>query len=164
MHLQTGTNKAHHTRTRTFLKRFHAHTKIVVCIQGNMNAMWHPNDVVRSILLPHIRFNRDMMLAKDNTPCHAARRTLVMLVTNKRRTLQWPAQRMDLNPSKHVWDILKRNVRAQPLQPNLRELTRVTHQMCHSTTVSSQIHYIKGDSAPCCNCHSRWTYNVLKRN
>jgi len=26
---------------------------------------------------------------------------------------------MDFNPSKHVWDILKR---AQPLQPNLRQL------------------------------------------
>ena len=52
---------------------------------------------------------------------------------------------MDLNPSKHVWDILKRNVRAQPLQPNLRELTRVTHQMYNSTTASSQIHYIMGE-------------------
>ena len=51
---------------------------------------------------------------------------------------------MDLNPSKHVWDILKRNVRAQPLQPHLSELERVTHQMCHSTTVSSHIHYIMG--------------------
>ena len=95
-----------------------------------MNAMWHPNDVVRSVLLSHIRFNRDMMLAKDNIPRHAARRTLVILVTNKRRTLQWPAQRMDLNPSKHVWDILNRNVRAQPLQPNLRELIHVLLIRC----------------------------------
>jgi len=65
---------------------------------------------------------------------------MVVLVTNKRRTLQWPARSMDLNPSKHVWNILKRNVPAQPLQPNLKELTRVTHQMCHSITVSSHIH------------------------
>ena len=86
-----------------------------------------------------------MMLAKDNTSRHAARSTQVIRVTNKRRTLQWPAQSMDLNPSKHVWDILKRNVRAQPLQPNLRELTRITHQMCHYTTVFSQIHYIMGN-------------------
>ena len=32
--------------------------------------------------LPHLRFNRDMMLAKDNTPCHADRSTQVMPVTN----------------------------------------------------------------------------------
>ena len=82
-----------------------------------------------------------MVLAKDNTPRHAARSTQVILLTSKRRTLQWPAQSMDLNPSKYVWDILKRNVRAQLLQPNRREPTRVTHHMCHYTTVSSQIHY-----------------------
>ena len=80
-----------------------------------MNAMWHPSDVILPVLLPHIRFNRDMMLAKDNTPRHAARSTQVILLTSKRRTLQWPAQSMDRNPSKYVWDILKRNVRAQLL-------------------------------------------------
>jgi len=44
--------------------------------------MWHPNDVIRSVLLPYIRFNRKMMLAKDNTPYHADRSTQVILVTN----------------------------------------------------------------------------------
>jgi len=38
--------------------------------------MWHPNDVIRSVLLPHIHFNR-----------------------NTRPTLQWPARSMDLNLS-----------------------------------------------------------------
>jgi len=91
-------------------------------------------------------FNRDMMLTKDNTPRQADTGTQVILVTNKRRTLQWPAHSMDLNPCKHSWDILKRIVRVQPLQPNLKELTFVTHHMCHSTTVSSQIHYIIGNN------------------
>ena len=36
--------------------------------------------------------------------------------------------------------------RVQSMQPNIRELRRVTHQMCHSTTVSSQIHYIIGNN------------------
>ena len=66
-------------------------------------AMCHPNDVIRPVILPHSSFNRDIMLVKDNTPRHAARSTHVILVTNKRRTLQWPAQSMDLNPSKQVW-------------------------------------------------------------
>ena len=93
-------------------KRFNVHFSFIH-IQGNMNAMCHPNDVILSVLLPHIRFNRNMMLAKDNTPRHAARSTHVILVTNPRRTLQWPAQSMDLNPSKQVWDILKRNVHSR---------------------------------------------------
>ena len=100
----------------------------------NMNAMWPPNDVNRPVFYLY-----DMMLANDNTPRHAARSTHVILVTNKRRTLQWPAQSMDLNPSmKHVWNIFKRNVRAQPLLPNLRERMSVTHQMCHSTTIPNR--------------------------
>ena len=37
---------------------------------------------------------------------------------------------LDLNPIDHLLDLLKRKVRAQPLQLNLRELTRVIHQMC----------------------------------
>jgi len=41
------------------------------------------------------------MLAKDNTPRHAARSTQVILRTSKRRTLQCPAQSMDLNTSKY---------------------------------------------------------------
>ena len=36
---------------------------------------------------------------------------------------------LDLNPIDHLLDLLKRKVRAQPLQQNLGELTRVIHQM-----------------------------------
>jgi len=37
-----------------------------------------------------------MMLAKENTPRYATRSThVIILVTNKRRTLQWPAQSME---------------------------------------------------------------------
>ena len=75
-----------------------------------MNAMWHPNDVIRWVILPHIRFNCHMTLANDNTPCYADRSTYVILLTNTVEHLI--GLHMDLNPSKHVWDILKRNVRA----------------------------------------------------
>ena len=36
----------------------------------------------------------------------------------------------DLNPIDHLLDLLKHKVRAQPLQLNLRELMRASHQMC----------------------------------
>ena len=78
--------KNEHNKTRTSTSMY-TNKK---CIQGNMNAMWHPTDVIRPVLLPHSQ--SITVIAKDNTPRHAH----VILVTIKRRTLQWPAQSMDL--------------------------------------------------------------------
>ena len=43
--------------------------------------------------------------------------------------LRWHVQSLDLNPIDHLLNLLKRKVRAQTLQLNLRERTRVIHQM-----------------------------------
>ena len=53
-----------------------------------------------------------------------------MIVENNVHKFRWPAKSLNLNPTDHVLDLLKRKVRAQPLQLNLRELTHVIHQMC----------------------------------
>ena len=98
--------------------------KKTIIIQGNLTAIKYRNDVIRSVLL-RIRANICMMLARDYASCHVARNTLVMLVANNVHKLRWPAQSLDLNPIDHVLDLLKRMVRAQPLQLNLRKLTRV---------------------------------------
>jgi len=37
-----------------------------VTIQGKITAMRYGNDVIRSVLLSHIRANLDMMLARDD--------------------------------------------------------------------------------------------------
>ena len=42
---------------------------------------------------------------------------------------QMASKSLDLNPIDHLLDLLKRKVRAQRLQLNLRELTRVIQQM-----------------------------------
>ena len=53
-----------------------------------------------------------------------------MFVANNVQNLRWPATSLDLNPIDHVLVLLKHKVRAHTLQLNLRELTRVIHQMC----------------------------------
>ena len=40
---------------------------LCITIQGNITAIRYQNDVIRSILLLHIRANLGMMLARDNT-------------------------------------------------------------------------------------------------
>ena len=67
---------------------------------------------------------------RDYASCLAARSTLVMIVANNVQKLRWPAKSLDLNHIDHLLDLLKRKVRAHPLQLNLGELTRVIHQMC----------------------------------
>ena len=124
--IKYGKNKHNRTHSSVFM-----HTKSPsVTIQGIITAMRYRNDVIQSVLLLHIRANLGMMLAQDYASCHVARNTLVMFVTNNEQNLRWPAQSMDLNPIDHLLDLLKRKGRAQPLELNLRELTRVIHQMC----------------------------------
>ena len=129
--------------------------KIVVRIPGNMNAMWHPNDVIRPVLLPHIRFNRDMMLAKDNKP--VMRLGAHKLYCNK--------QTSNTSMACTTYGLKSEQVRVGHIvaQWYCNQIC-VTHQMCHSTTVSSQIHYTMGNNVHCWYCHSRWTYHVLKWN
>ena len=46
-----------------------------VTIQGNITAKRSQNDVIRSVLLLHIRAKLGMMLARDYASCHVARHT-----------------------------------------------------------------------------------------
>ena len=121
--------------------------KIVVRIQRNMNVIWHPSDVIRPVLLPHIRFNRVMVLVKDNTPRHAVRSTHVIQVNKQTSKTPMACTKYGLKSEQaRVGHWSAMCLHSQPLRPNLSELTRVTHQMCHSTTVSSQIHYVIGNN------------------
>ena len=71
-----------------------------------------------------------MILARDYALCHADKSTLVMRVTKTVQNLRWPTKSLDLNPIDHLLDLLQRKVHTQPLQLNLRELTRIIRQMC----------------------------------
>ena len=75
--------------------------------------MRYRNDVIRSVLL-HIRANLGMMLARDYASCHADRSTI--RVANIVQKLRWPTKSLDINLIDHVLDLLKRKVRAQPMQ------------------------------------------------
>ena len=70
-----------------------------------MNAMRYRTDVIRSILISHIRGNLGMMLARDYASCHAARSTLVMCVANNVHNLRCPANSLDLNAIDHLLDL-----------------------------------------------------------
>ena len=82
--------------TIMFLKDRYIHPPSVT-IQGNLTAIRYRNDVIRSVLLLHIRANLGMMLARDYAAYHVARNTLVMLVTNNVQNHRWPAKSLLVN-------------------------------------------------------------------
>ena len=76
--------------------------------------------------------------------------------SKQRAKTKMTSKSLDLNPIDHLFDLLKRKVRAQPLQVNLRELTRVIHQMCaefpqpyiHRHILSMSTRYLAVDATP----------------
>ena len=70
-HNRTPSSVFIHTKTRS------------VIVEGNITVMRYRNDDIRSIYFLHICAHLDMMmLARDYASCHAATRTLVMIVAN----------------------------------------------------------------------------------
>jgi len=76
-----------------------------------------------------------------------------MRVENNVHTLRWPAKSLDLNPIDHLLDLLKRKVRAQPLQ---LKLMRAIYQMCaaipqqyiHRHILSMSTRYLAANGTP----------------
>ena len=97
-----------------------------------------------------------MLLVRDYASCHAARSKLVIIVENNVHKFRWSAKSLNLNPTDHGLDLLKRKVRAQPLQLNPWELTCVIHQMCvaipqqyiHRHILSMSTRYLAVDVTP----------------
>ena len=134
----------------------------------NITATRYRTDVIWSVLLLHIRASLSMMLARDYPSCHATKSTLVILVANNVHTLRWHVTHV--NPIDHLL-YLKRKVRAQSLQLNLRELTCVIHQMCaaipqqyiHRHILSMSTRYIVVNATPS-GCIKYWNeikYDVI---
>ena len=124
--IEYGENNHNRTRSSVFMHR----KTPSVTIQGNITAMRYRNDVILSVLLLHVRANLGMILTRDYASWHAARNIVVMIVANNVQQLRWHAKSLDLNPIDYLLGLMKHKVHAQLLQLNLRELTRVIHQMC----------------------------------
>ncbi len=67
----------------------------------------------------------DDYFQQDNAPCHKAQIISDWFVEydNEFTLLKWPPQSPDLNPIKHLWDVVEQEIRIMDVQPtNLPQL------------------------------------------
>lgn len=101
-----------------------ARTELVV-VDQRLNAHRYIEEILQEHVVPYAGFigNETFLLMHDNARSHVAYIVDEYLTEVGIRRLQWPARSPDLNPIEHVWDMLKRRVRARPNPPqNLNEL------------------------------------------
>jgi transposase len=100
----------------------------------SLTAAWYVGEILADHVVPYAGFVGDQsMLMHDNAKPHTARITREYLVEVGVRVLEWPACSPDLNPIEHLWDELKRRVRAGvPVGTSIPELMVAVEEEWHN--------------------------------
>ncbi|GBM96953.1 hypothetical protein AVEN_69321-1, partial [Araneus ventricosus] len=95
------------------------------CHQGVMSSRVHG---MTNAMYPYMAFvfpTGNGIFQQDNASCHKARIVLEWFEehTDEFHLMFWPPNSPDLNPMEHIWNVIKRQLRAQtPPWPNILTL------------------------------------------
>lgn len=113
-----------------------------------LNADRYITDILQDHVVPYAGFYEEgFHHMQDNAPCHTARVTRAYLAEVGIPTLAWPPLSPDLNPIEHLWDYLKRKVRARDFAPDtilaLKEALVEEWGACPQDTIRKLIRSMK---------------------
>ena len=91
----------------------------LVTIQGNLTGDQYIRDVFQPVVVPHF----------DNARSHRSRAETACLQSEAVTFVPWPTMSPDLNPIKHISDMLGRRIQArEPPVQNIRQLEAALHR------------------------------------
>ena len=104
----------------------------LVTIQGNLTGDQYIRDVLQAVVVPH--FDNHLLATwlvntDDNARPHRSRAVTSYLQSEAVTSVPWPPMSSDLNPIKHIWDMLCRRIQARELPvQNIRKLEAALHR------------------------------------
>ncbi len=114
-------------------------------IEGNMDSNMYC-DILKQKMMPSLqKLGRTAVFQQNNDPKHTAKITTALLMKLKVKVMvmEWPSMSPDLNPTEHLWGILKRKVEKHHVS-NIQQLRDVimeedaSNNLCSSGEFHSQ--------------------------
>ncbi|GFV75627.1 transposable element Tcb2 transposase [Trichonephila clavipes] len=113
-------------------------TDLHIIRNGTLKVRRYADEILRPHVIPYAGAIGDSFVFQDdNARPHRARLVESMLEAGTIQLMEWPACSPDLNPIKHVWDMIARSIAARPRPPDtVRDLEIALLEEWNSTPQS----------------------------